>query len=798
VASDPERLRRFIQEAKAASSLNHPNILTVYEIGEADSSRFIATEYVHGETPRQRMLRSRLTLREALDISIQIASALAAAHRAGVVHRDLKPENVMVREDGIVKVLDFGLAKSIIKPASQIEVDPEAATRALVNTSPGVVMGTVAYMSPEQGRGLAVDERTDIWSLGVVLYEMIAGRTPFAAETASDVLACILWKEPPSLLLYREDVPQELERIVEKALTKDMEERYQTVKDLGLDLKRLRQRQDVEAELERGVISEEGARRASARPLNGSNEQSASGVTQTADTGTARASSSAEHIVNEFKRHKRGALLILAALAVAFTAIAVAYFSRSADRPQSITSVAVLPFANVGGDPEMEYLSDGLSESLINALSQLPQLKVIARSSAFRYKGKDVDPQEVATALGVQAILVGRVAQRGDNLLVSAELVDARDRTQVWGEHYSRKASDLQAVQEEMARTISEKLRLRLSGAQERQLTKRATQNAQAYELYLKGRYYWFKFPAKEFEKSRDYFQQAIDVDPNYALAYAGLAEYYGFGAAQGFLPPSNENWSKSEAAANKALALDDVLPDAYNALAGVKQFNNDREGAERELKRAIELNPNYAEGRTHYANYLIEGGRSEEALAQIKKVLELEPLSVPYNRFLATIFYRTRRHDQAIEQYQKTLELDRNDALTHELLGDTYEQKGMQKEAVAEWSRALTLAGDSESATMIEGTFAAAGFNAAVRILWQKKLEQLKARAERGEYVPAMDYALAYTRLGDNEQAFAWLTKAEQERNGLIYAVQLDPNYDSLRSDPRFQDLMRRVGFPQ
>jgi tetratricopeptide (TPR) repeat protein len=353
-------------------------------------------------------------------------------------------------------------------------------------------------------------------------------------------------------------------------------------------------------------------------------------------------------------------------------------------------------------------------------------------------------------------------------------------------------------LQSEIARDVANKLRTRLSGAEQQKLTKRYTENAEAYQLYLKGRYYWYKFPAKEFEKSRDYYQQAIDVDPNYALAYAGLAEYYGFGAATGFLPPSDENWSKSEAAARKALALDDALPDAYNAMSGFKQFNNDRAGAERELRRAIELNPNYAEGRRHYAMFLIEDGRSEEALAQMRKGLELEPLSVPSNRDLAMIFYRTRQYDRAIEQYQKTLELDPNDAFTHELLGDTYEQKGMQKEAVAEWSRALRLTGDNESATMLERTFAASGFNAAVRALWQKKLERFNEKAKRGEYVPAMNYALAYTRLADKEQAFAWLAKAEQERNGLIFQAILDPRNDSLHDDPRYQNLLRRVGLPQ
>ena len=466
---------------------------------------------------------------------------------------------------------------------------------------------------------------------------------------------------------------------------------------------------------------------------------------------------------------------------------------------KQIESIAVMPFVNESGNADFEYLSDGMTGTLINSLSQLPNLNVQARSSVFRYKGKDTDAKTIGKELNVQAVLNGRVVQHGDDLVLYMELVDAQTGKHIWGDQYNRKQTDLISLQGEIARDVSQKLSTKLLGADEKKLAKNYTENAEAYKLYLKGRFYWYRFPAKEFEKSRDYYQQAIDADPNYALAYAGLAEYYGFGAAIGFLPPTSENWSKSETAANKALALDDTLPDAYNALGGVKQFNNDRTGAERDLRRAIELNPNYAEGRRHYALLLIEDGRSDEAHAQMTKVLELEPLSVTFNRDLAMMFYRTRQYDRAIEQYRKTLELDSNDAYTHELLGDTYEQKRMQKEAVAEWSRALRLTGDDESATMLERTFDASGFNAAVRALWQKKLERFNEKTRRGEYVPAMNYALAYTRLADKEQAFAWLAKAEQERNALLkYAVKLDPIYDSLRSDPRFQELLKKVAFPE
>src|SRR6266542_3159571 len=411
LAANENRMQRFIREAKAASALNHPNILTIHEIGQQDEHHFIATEYIEGESLRQHITRSRMGLRETLDVISQVASALAAAHQAGIIHRDIKPENIMVRRDGLIKVLDFGLAK-LVATTPQEDKDAEAPTMTkVVKTDPGIVMGTANYMSPEQARGMEVDARSDLWSLGVVLYEMVAGRLPFEGKTTSDVIATILHHEPPSLLLYRPNMPAEVERIVEKTLTKDVEERYQLAKELNVDLKRLKQHLEIEAELERSITPEEGARRAGVPTATDGRAPTISGTTkaaaaQTAEGSTTRTISSAEYIVLEI-----GAIF--------------AYVSYSNTRAQAISSVAVLPFANVSGDPNMEYLSDGISESLINALSQLPQLKVIARSSAFKYKGKEVDPQETAKALGVQAIVTGRVVQRGDNLQVSAEMVDA-------------------------------------------------------------------------------------------------------------------------------------------------------------------------------------------------------------------------------------------------------------------------------------------------------------------------------------------------------------------------------------
>jgi eukaryotic-like serine/threonine-protein kinase len=549
------RLVRFEREAYAASSLNHPNIMTIYEIGEEGGSHFIASEYIEGESLRQHLKRSVPELRETLGLTSQIADALSVAHEAGIVHRDIKPENVMVRRDGYVKVLDFGLAKLAHETATAAkEVNSDAPTRVVpVNTEPGVVMGTAHYMSPEQARGLEVDSRSDIWSLGVLLYEMVAGKLPFEGGTTTDVLSMILHREPPSLLLYQSSLPAELERIVEKALTKERDGRYQNAKDLSVDLKRLKQRLELDAELERSITPEEEARRTSNRSAPGlSGTMPNVMVTPTKDVSAAHTISSAEYVVGEIKRHKRAAAVVLATFILAIAA-AVFYYTYSSRRSAAFTSVAVLPFTNLSGDPNMEYLSDGVSESLINSLSQLPTLKVISRGSVFKYKGKEVDPQEVARALGVQAIVTGRVLQRGDQLQVSVELVNASDKTQMWGEQFNRKATDALAVQMEISQQIADKLRLRLTKADQQQLVKDAKVNPEAYELLLKGRFYRAKSGPEDLRKAVEYYNQAIAIDDKYALAYALCSDAYRQMGANSFLDPK-EATPKAEAAARKAL----------------------------------------------------------------------------------------------------------------------------------------------------------------------------------------------------------------------------------------------------
>ncbi|HYY99487.1 MAG TPA: protein kinase, partial [Pyrinomonadaceae bacterium] len=764
-----------------------------------EERHFIATEFVDGETLRAALGRSRLGLRATLDVATQVGAALAASHKAGLVHRDIKAENIMVRrDDGLVKVLDFGLVKLTEEHAPR-GADSAAPTRALVKTEAGAVMGTAGYMSPEQARGLEVDARTDIWSLGVLLYEMAGGRLPFAGETASDVIASILRTEPPPLTRLAPEAPAELERIVSKTLAKEREERYQTVKDLVIDLKRLRQRLDVEAEIERASAPESGGAIAGLTTRSEQPAESGHHTTALAGGGSdvAQPTPGAGHILSGVGRRKVVAFAALAILALA-SAAAFAYFFRPASRSPMFTSVAVLPFVNANGDPEIEYLSDGISESLINSLSQLPQLKVIARSSSFRYKGKDVDPQEVAKAFGVEATLTGRVKQHGDNLVISIELMDARDRTQIWGEQYNRKLIDLPSLQSEIARDVSEKLHLRLTSTEQQRLTSRGTENTEAYQAYLKGQYYWNRGLAPGYEKSGAYYQQAIDLDPSYASAYSGLAAYYSFLTANGLLPP-DENWPKAEAAANKALALDPTLAEAYAPLAAVKlYYYRDWPAAERYFRRAIELNPKFADAYGHYAISLIRFGRNEEALALGQRAVELEPLSLRVNHGRARQLFFMRRYDRAIDQFRKTLELDPNYPPAHEWLGYAYEQKGMQREAVAEWVKALSLSGAGEQASSLERTYAMSGFELAVRSLARQRLDKLNERMKRGEYVPAFEYVNAHTRLGDKEQAFAWLDKAVQERNSFALEVKVNPLYDKLRDDQRFQDLVNRVGLPR
>lgn len=638
---DDDRVRRFEREAHAASALNHPNILTVFEIGQADEVRFIATEFIDGETLRERMTRDRLPLGEALDVAIQVASALAAAHAANVVHRDVKPENLMLRPDGYVKVLDFGLAK--LTESDVAAVDPAAATVAGFRTEAHVVMGTARYMSPEQARGVTVDARTDIFSLGIVLYEMLAGATPFNGATASDVIAALLVTDPPPLARYLPEAPAELERILAKTLRNDRDVRYQNVKDLLIDLKSLKQ------------------------GLDGSTLAASS----SGHAHAAHATSSAEYLVTQVKRHAMGAALAVAAVILAFGA--TIYF---ASRGTTIESMAVLPFTNVGGNPDMEWLSDGLTESLIHQFSEVPQLSVRPRQSVFRYKTRQSDPQAVGRELRVQAVVTGRVTLRGDALTINVELIDVEGNRQLWGEQYEEKLTNLLKAQSDISRDITGRLRGRLSGAEQQQLAKRYTPDAEAHQLYLKGRFYESQFTEGGVKNAIAYFQRALEKDPKYALPYVGLADaYIQLGADR--LPPK-EAMPQAAAYALEALRLDETLAEAHAALGVVKLvYEWDWPAAERELGPHLTGGLQAVEAFScalHYADPL---GRHDEAIAEIERALERDPLSFMTRAELGCASYYGRQYDRSIAQFQSVLATSPDHPGAYFGIGRTYGQKG-------------------------------------------------------------------------------------------------------------------------
>jgi serine/threonine protein kinase/Tfp pilus assembly protein PilF len=787
-----DRLRRFEREAFAASALNHPNILTIHEIGKTDSLHYIVSEFVDGETLRQRSQSGQLNVSEALDAAIQIASALAAAHAAGIVHRDIKPENVMVRHDCLVKVLDFGLAKLAEQKADG--VDTEAETKTRFKTEPGVVIGTTMYLSPEQARGLDIDARTDVWSLGVVLYELVAGCLPFGGSTTSDVLAAIIGeKEPPPLARFAREVPAELERIVEKALRKDREERYQTAKDMLLDLRRLRHKLEVDAEIERTVPPELRGTAGEAKTAHGQESVSTAqaSAVRTATTESARTASSAEYVITEISRHKLGVAAILAAI-ILLSAAGIGYYFYSArgGSRAAIDSIAVLPLVNTSNDPNTEYLSDGISEALINSLTELQQLRVIARSTAFRYKGREVDPQAVGRELNVRAVLMGRVRQMGDTLNIQVDLVDATTGAQLWGQEYERKVSEVLSIKQAVAREVTLKLRLRLSGDEQQQLTKRDTTNAEAYQYYLRGRYYWNKRSAEGIRKAIEQFQQAIDRDPNYALGYVGLADCY-LALEQYAGVPSSEILPKARAEVDRALQLDDSLSEAHTSSAHIYQKLWRWAEAEEEFKRAISLNPNYPTVHHWYAYYFYVKRQFDDAMREIKRAHELDPLSPVISENVALVYLLTNDLNSAIEQCQRAIELDPRFADTHYILGFAYLKQGRDKEATAEFQKAVELSGRAGTYLSNLGyCYAVTGRRAEALVILRELEEKYTKRESSGQFLAGV-----YAGLGDKDQAFAWLERDFQQRSGQLATIAWRLHFEDLRSDTRYADLLRRMG---
>ncbi len=745
--------KRLLREAQAAAKLDHPNICAIYDVNEVGSLTFIVMQYIEGETLAENMDREPLTLSAALALAEQAAEGLAEAHAHGIVHRDIKPQNMMLTPRGQLKILDFGLAKQI---HSKDSVDNEAPTAQLLST-PGHVIGTMPYMSPEQVQGEPLTASSDMFSLGVTFYEMLAGKHPFRDKSAAVTMSRILLGEPSPTEQFQSQVSPELQTVLSKMLRKDKATRYQNAQEFLKDLRQL-------------------------PSTNTTNITQAETPAVTSHKNTRSTSSITKWAILAF-----AVALVLAVIAIK------GWFSR--DHSESL---AILPFTYASSDPQLmanpdrEYISDGMTESIINNLSQLTNLRVIARSSVFRFKNKDLDVQAIGRELNVSSVLVGQVKQEGDELRIAIELMDVNGNRSIWGDTYQRKTGDIQAVQKEIARRVSEKLRLKLTGADQTQLTKTYTDNGEAYQDYLKGRYHWNKRTDEGFKKAIVFFQNAIEKDPNYALAYTGLADCYTLRSDYGFLA-SQEGYALAKGAVNLALKYDDSLAEAHTSLASIKAVTDwDWQGAENEYRRAIELNPNYPTAHHWYGAQLILQGRMDQALQELKLAQQLDPLSLGINKDLAVALIYARDYERALQQCRKTLEIEPTFLVMSTYIAQIYQLQQKYTEATAEVERAHAAApDDGEIAYGLGQAYALAG----------RKNEALKISGELNQpgkaFLPK-EAAYLYSLLDKKEEAIAVLQKAAEEHIMAVAELKMDPRLTELRKDARVSELLQKIGLSQ